>query len=80
MDSGANQTVPEDFMNRWVSWALGGCFGLGAVVNLTFLFDPDEPSQIRYVVIGCVQGLLAGWLISSGNGAARRARKATDTD
>lgn len=67
-------------MNRWVYWVLGVCFGLGVVVNLVFLFYPDEPSQIRYVIIGCVQGLLAGWLISSGHGAAQRARKPTETD
>lgn len=67
-------------MNRWVYWALGVCFGLGAVVNLAFLFYPEEPSQIRYVIIGCVQGFLAGWLISSGNGAARRARQPAETD
>ena len=76
----AARSALEGLANPWVNCALGVCFGLGADVNLAFLFYPDEPSQIRYVIIGCVQGLLAGRLISSGNGAARRARRPTETD
>jgi high-affinity Fe2+/Pb2+ permease len=63
-------------MNRWVYWVLGAGFGLGSALNLTLLFYPAESSPLRYLAIGCVQGLIAGWLISSGNDAARRAKKA----
>jgi hypothetical protein len=58
-----------------VYWVLGTCFALGAGLNLTLLFFPAESSPLRYLAIGCVQGLVAGWLISSGNDAARRARQ-----